>query len=476
MWRETSRNWSWSFGRFASLEQAHRMASTTNAPDDPFGNFAGHGTFIRPKPAGWTSPPANGDALHDLAALQETAPADHGLNPLLAVANRLLLLAPHLARTRHVADLDALRASLAQGVREFEAAAKELGIAPERVMAARYVLCTLLDEAASTTPWGGAGAWGRHNLLAEFHNEGSGGEKVFQLMARLAEKPEANLDLLQLIYAALAVGFEGRYRTMEGGRTQLDAVRARLGQIIRQQTGPHPTALADHWAAPAVAPRRVLSWLPLAASAAVLLLLLGAAYVALSKSLADRADPVYAQIQRLRLPPPVAAVAQPAPQPRLAQFLEADVRAGLVSVRDEVDRSVVTVRGDGLFARGSATLLPEREALMRRIADALVRVGGDVLVTGHTDNTPMRTARFPSNWHLSEERAGHVRDLMAKAGVPLARLRAQGLADGEPVQPNNSEPNRALNRRVEITLFAQRPEAAERRAESPAPAAPAASR
>ncbi len=452
------------------------MASTSNTSDDPFGNFDGQPTFVRPRPAGWTSPSLSGDATHGLAAVQELAPADHGLNPLLAVANRLLMLAPHLARTRHVADLDALRASLAQGVREFEAAAKELGIAPERVMAARYVLCTLLDEAASTTPWGGSGSWGRHNLLAEFHNEGTGGEKVFQLMARLAEKPDAHLDLLQLIYAALAVGFEGRYRTMEGGRAQLDAVRARLGQIIREQTGPCPAALADRWAAPVVAPRRALSWLPLAATATVLLLLLGVVYVALSTSLADRADPVFGQIQRLRLPPPVAAVAQPAQQPRLAQFLEADVRAGLVSVRDEVDRSVVTVRGDGLFARGSASLLPEREVLMRRIADALVRVGGDVLVTGHTDNTPMRTARFPSNWHLSEERAGHVRDLMAKAGVPVARLRAQGRAAGEPVQPNDSEANRALNRRVEITLFAHQPDALARRVDTPVPAAPAASR
>ena len=80
-------------------------------------------------------------------------------------------------------------------------------IAPERVMAARYVLCTMLDEAAADTPWGGAGVWGRHSLLAEFHNEAFGGEKAFQLMARLAEKADANLDLLELIYGALTRGF-----------------------------------------------------------------------------------------------------------------------------------------------------------------------------------------------------------------------------------------------------------------------------
>jgi type VI secretion system protein ImpK len=71
-----------------------------------------------------------------------------------------------------VQDPAALRASLAQGVRDFEKAAQERGIAPERVMAARYVLCTMIDEAAVRHPLGRrSGLWGRHSLLVEFHNE-----------------------------------------------------------------------------------------------------------------------------------------------------------------------------------------------------------------------------------------------------------------------------------------------------------------
>jgi type VI secretion system protein ImpK len=195
---------------------------------------------------------------------------------------------------------------------------------------------------------------------------------------------------------------------------------------------------------------------------------LGVLYGVFARSLADRADPVFAAIQRLRLPPPVAAVAQPAPQPRLAVFLQSDIKAGLVAVRDEVDRSVVILRGDGFFPRGSASLVPERQELMRRIADALIRVGGAVVVTGHTDNTPMRTARFPSNWHLSEERAKSVRDLMVAAGLPSERVRSEGRAEGEPVAANDSEANRALNRRVEITLLTAGTEV---RARAAAPAA-----
>jgi type VI secretion system protein ImpK len=119
-----------------------------------------------------------------------------------------------------------------------------------------------------------------------------------------------------------------------------------------------------------------------------------------------------------------------------------------------VDRSVVTVRGDGLFEPGSIALAGGREALMGRIADAMAKVGGAVLVTGHTDAQPIRSLRFPSNWHLSQERAQVVGRLLVEGGVPAERVRAEGRADAEPVAPNDNAEHRAQNRRVEMTLFA----------------------
>lgn len=422
---------------------------------DPFGMPEEGRTFIKPRPGGFGNappPPPRPEGTATMVMQQEAAPPAHGLNPLLAVANPLLMLVPQIRHTRQ-ADPASLRASLAQGIRDFVAQAQQKGIAAERVMAARYVLCTMLDEAAADTPWGGGGVWGRYSLLAEFHNEVFGGEKVFQLMARLAEKPDANLDLLELIYAATALGFEGRYRVIDNGRAQLESVRARLAQIIRQQRGSYSPALAEHWQGAPAAERRGLTWLPLALTAALVALVLGLVYAAFAWSLAGHADPVYAQIQSLRLSPPVAPVAQPAPAPRLAGLLEPDVKAGTIAVRDEVDRSVVTVRGDGLFAPASATLTPERVPLMERIAAAMAQNGGAVLITGHTDNQAIRTLRFPSNWHLSEERARTVRDLFVAKGVPAAVIRAEGRAEGEPIASNDTPDGRRQNRRVEVTLF-----------------------
>jgi type VI secretion system protein ImpK len=421
--------------------------------DDPFAEIGSGRTFVMPTPGARPAPSRSAPDLPEPAADIEAV--DSGLSPLLALANRLLAVVPQIRLTQQLGDAAGLRESIAAEIRAFEARARAKAIAPERVLAARYILCTLIDEAAAGMPWGSGGQWGRHSLLAMFHNETGGGEKVFQLMAKLAQDPAANRDLLELIYAALCFGFEGRYRIADGGRAQLESVRERLAQILRKERGDYPAALSQHWQGVLPNRRPMLTWLPLAATGAVFALLLAGIYLFFALRLADQSDPLYARILSLRpggapLPAPVARA--PSAQPRLAGFLQSEIQAGLVTVRDEQDRSVVVLRGDGLFAPASASVDVQRIALLQRIAAALARVPGRVVVSGHTDNVPIRTARFPSNWHLSQERAIAVRDLVAHSGVAAERVHAEGRADGEPLAPNDTPASRALNRRVEITL------------------------
>ena len=141
---------------------SHRMgtANPHEPLNDPFAALEGQRTFLMPTPgaraAAAPAPAPSGgvDVVADIGAV------DSGLNPLLAIANRLLAAVPQIRSTPHLVDPGALKDSLAQGIREFEAEARQQGIAPERVMAARYILCTVLDEAAADTPWGGSGVWG----------------------------------------------------------------------------------------------------------------------------------------------------------------------------------------------------------------------------------------------------------------------------------------------------------------------------
>jgi type VI secretion system protein ImpK len=152
---------------------------------------------------------------------------------------------------------------------------------------------------------------------------------------------------------------------------------------------------------------------------------------------------------------PVLAPAVAVP-PRLAALLKSDIEAGAVEVRDLSDRSIVTLRGDGVFDAGSADVSGPARPLFERIGAALNKVPGPVVIAGHTDNQPIRSLRFPSNWHLSKDRAASVKALLAAAVKP-ERLSAEGRADTEPVADNGSADGRARNRRVEITLLAAAP-------------------
>jgi len=425
---------------------------------DPFAAYESERTVIKPKPRvpGQASadPPAASPATG-----AESASVDLGelglLNPLVSAAARLLVLMGKLRHLVQPPDVPALRASTADAVNQFDATARRAGIANDSVIAARYVLCTALDEAVANTPWGAQAGWNKQSLLVQFHNETWGGEKVFQLLAKLAQDVPSHRQLLELIYCVLALGFEGRFRVVENGRTQLDAVRQRLADLIAKERPPVEAELSPHWKGQGLGATRLRESLPLWVIAVAFLLLLALAWFGLRLSLNHRSDSTYAAVAGLRVPNiQIAPPAAPARTPRLARFLEPEIRQGLVTVTDEADRSTVRLRGDSFFGSGSADPMPQSLPVLKRIGEALAEVRGDVLITGHSDNQPIRSMRYPSNWHLSAARADAVKAALA-AWVEPARMRADGKADAEPIAPNDTPANRARNRRVEIVLLTE---------------------
>jgi len=346
------------------------------------------------------APPQGREAsVADLGALG-------GLNPLVAAANPILAVVPQIRHALRHPDPDGLRAGLRRSLDDFAREARAAGNDEATLTDAGLALCALLDESAASTPWGAG--WAKAGLLAERHAGSNGGEKFFEYLERLSAEPAANLPLLEFLYVCLALGFEGRYRDAEGGREELMALRARLLDQIRQQQAPNDGELSGHWRGAMVPARRPAGGLAMWAAVSGAALLLAALYIAFSFSLGSLSDPVARDLAQLKVSEPASASgagkargASILPAPRIGEQLAAEIARGEVAVTDAAGMSTIVVRSDRLFASGSAHLEAEIEPVILRIAEALERVPGTVLVAGHTDDVPIRTARFPSNWELS---------------------------------------------------------------------------
>ena len=119
---------------------------------------------------------------------------------------------------------------------------------------------------------------------------------------------------------------------------------------------------------------------------------------------------------------------------------------------DDYTDVTIRLRNKGLFSSGRAQVAEDFKPLLKRIADAISIVERNVVVAGHSDNVPIHTIRFPSNWHLSMARAEAVTELILQESSASSEITAEGRADNEPLAPNDTPANRAMNRRVEIIL------------------------
>lgn len=168
-------------------------------------------------------------------------------NPLVAASALLLSEVVRLKTNAAAENFDALNERLNVAIKLFEHRALQEGVDGGQVMAARYVLCTVVDEAVVTTPWGNESAWSQMSLLSTFHNETFGGEKFFQLLEHLSRNPVKHLPMLELMYICLSLGFEGKYRVLPRGMLELEAIRDSLYRQIRQLRGDIPRELSPHW-------------------------------------------------------------------------------------------------------------------------------------------------------------------------------------------------------------------------------------
>ncbi|WP_237387899.1 DotU family type VI secretion system protein [Xenorhabdus sp. Sc-CR9] len=391
-------------------------------------------------------------------------------NPLVSAANQLLNTIPQIRHSAAHSDPTNLRQQLINEIRHFEVVCQHEKLPYEVIIGARYCLCTALDEAAALTPWGVRSVWPGSGLLVTFHNETWGGEKFFQLLAKLSQNPKENLFLLELIYFCLQLGFEGRYRVIDNGRSQLETIKQRLYQLIRSIRGSYSVELSPNVQVISMPNKSWRFSLPIWIIAALLSFLVCVLYISLNSRLSNRLNPTLTKIYQTNLPniyqanlpdlPVNNKVFPPTPTPpppvlNLQEMLKNEIEAGLLNVTDMPDRNVITLKGDGLFKTNSIQIKRSYLDIIRNIAEAMNNIQGKILIVGYTDNVPFYShrSRFSSNHALSLARAKSVqRELQRYLNQP-ERINIEGKGAKDPIAPNNTRRNRAKNRRVEITLF-----------------------
>ena len=394
-----------------------------------------------------------------LAQLKENPCASN--NALLAQASPLLRMVCAMGGAAQVPSAKALSASWAKGLLDLDRRLDELGRVQAERIAMRYVLCTFMDERAANTPWGGSGNWAAHSLLLQFFSETWGGEKVFTLIHKMMQSPSENRDLLEVMAIILSLGFNGKYHVESGGEAALHQLRNRLFQLIQTSTldpvNPFTPLHPAFWKSRAPASGKRFNHIPLWLPVCALSMLGSLFFLGLYFDMNNQSDQAFADIAEITFPPPQFPQAQAAPiAPAvglgLPQQLREEIAAGLLTLKQVGNKSTVILVGDGLFESGSAEIDQKAIPLVEKVARELALHPGQITVTGYTDNQPIRSIRFPSNWQLSSERAEKVAQRIA-VFLPNTAIATEGAGAANPIAPNNTAAGRALNRRVEIALI-----------------------
>ncbi|WP_414706817.1 type VI secretion system protein TssL, long form [Ralstonia sp. UBA689] len=402
------------------------------------------------------SAPGGADHSATSAGIDETRFRErlHGVqtaqNPLLEAASSLLRALADMPEHLPPEGVMSLRMLLEQEVRTFQKLCEQANIRRDHMIGARYCLCTALDEAAMQTSWGkNSGVeWGTSGLSTTFHEDRDGGQKVYLLIGRLLDEPREHLDLLEVIYRILSLGFEGRYRYEAGGHRKHDAVRQRLYNEIMSQREAVPVALSPHWQSNVRGKRISFYDFPVWITAVVLSAILIGLFAYFKVQLSHRGAAVEKQVIDIaRMTPPPAP-----PALHLKELLKSEIAAGTVSVDEDARASMVRFRGDSMFTPGGGGVNSGMNSLIAKIAAEVAKVPGKVTVAGYTDNIPIKSRQFESNQALSEERATQVMQALISGGVQASRLEAVGKGDADPIGDNRTAKGRAQNRRVEITV------------------------
>ena len=424
--------------------------------DDPF--KSPDPTVIRPRPGAGrrspseTSPPPRvappAPQVEPLSASALDA-VGLGLGPLVRAASPLLLLAGQLRGTLSGPEVQTLRRHALDEIRRFEDRSRSAGIQNETVLAARYALCAALDEAVLSTPWGAQSEWTQQSLLVALHREAFGGEKFFEMLDRASRDPKHHIELMEVQYACLAMGFGGKYHVSDRGQSQLADIQHGLYKRILEFRGAPAAELSPRWKGIQDRRNRLVKYVPWWVVGTAVAGILVVAFALFRTWLSPDAEAVYTALAAMRTAEAPMVVSGDG----LEQYLKSEIDRGVL----RVEGGSKIVLGD-FFASGSDRFAGAAAvATLTSVCSALDHYPQNrILVVGHTDDVPPR-ARFSGNQELSERRAEYVAEYLQRSDclkkTDPKRVSSEGRGDREAFKPDSGDNYRARSRRVEIILL-----------------------
>lgn len=385
-------------------------------------------------------------------------------NILLARASELVNLASNLRTLEPNNSIEQLRNDINRYIEAFDKQLVAQDISQEVALTARYVLCCLLDELVLSTPWGIESSWSRQTLLSKYHNETSGGEKFFVIVNKLMEQPQRNIDLIELCYLCLSIGFRGKYRLSPSGENDVLQICNMMFQAISLYR-PNANELSPAWRINTEDTTSIEKRLPPSLVFIFLAFVCIAVYIALLSNLHAQSYPLFEKIESVgwndfAYEPQQAEnnstekTAQVTPQRQQLSSVTADIKTrlsqsiinGLVNVEQQSGAVIIRFVSAQLFPPGSISVneasLPDRTKLFNTIK----AYTDSIVIVGHTDST----GRAESNWAISRSRAESIERWLKNSENRSLRTITRGVADTQPIAQNKSD---SRNRRVEILIF-----------------------
>ncbi|MFC6051684.1 cell envelope biogenesis protein OmpA [Acinetobacter sp. Ac_877] len=372
---------------------------------------------------------------------------DQSINPLISAAFPIF---NKLVETKEVeykgATIDILE-NFKKCIEEFETQAELNRVTYESIQAARYCLCTMLDEFATKFGWADQ-EWNARSLLVTFHNETWGGEQFYQLLDSLKKDALKNLHLIELMYCCLVLGYMGKYKILNNGKVTVESIKKELEKIIKEHgEEKNPKILNESLINTSFnsEKRKIIPYWVLFLSGFIIMLMI---YITMkfilskySYELEERMNAMHFVLDKRK------------DHKYLTPLLKYEIERNLLKVDEIVGKSTITILGDELFSSGSDQVNDRYYPVMASIGQALNEVKGRVDVFGYTDDRAINSGKYPSNWHLSQGRSDAVKRILMNYIQDTSRIRAEGRGADALLNETNTEENRAKNRRVEIVVY-----------------------